>query len=201
MTIQRLIESLRSMAPCLVQTDLFKKNFRNFNKDAAINQGFGHFQYHGWRMHLDSDIVLPPNFRRILFNHTELDRNCIYGMDRIDVIGADELERIFLRDPQHGSFLVNPQHPRAISPRYVDPLRGYVPIGYFQLWHAASQKPYPYSLGSAAHDDVLFASQWSRKHRHVVPTGLCYHLVSTPPKIGENWDGKRRQPRWEKKKK
>jgi hypothetical protein len=53
-----------------VQTDLFKKNGRSFNKGAAINAGFGHFQYFGWRLVMDSDIVLPNNFRRILFNQT-----------------------------------------------------------------------------------------------------------------------------------
>ncbi len=34
----------------IVQTDLFKKNGRNFNKGAAINAGFSRFQYNGWRM-------------------------------------------------------------------------------------------------------------------------------------------------------
>ena len=72
-----------------VQTDLFKKNGRNFNKGAAINAGMARYQYHGWRLHLDSDIILPDNFRRMLFNHTHLDENCIYGADRIDVIGKE----------------------------------------------------------------------------------------------------------------
>src|ERR1700726_1301465 len=62
-----------------VQTDLFKKNGRSFNKGAAVNAGFDHFQYHGWRLHLDADIVLPDNFRRLLFNHSHLDRDAIYG--------------------------------------------------------------------------------------------------------------------------
>ena len=97
-------------------------------------------------MHLDSDIVLPDNFRRLLFNHSHLDRNTIYGADRVDVIGLDGLEAI---EQQHrdGVFLA-PQG--ALSPRYVDSLYGYVPIGFFQLWHASVQKPYPYSLGTAA---------------------------------------------------
>ncbi len=77
-----------------VQTDLFTKNGRHFNKGAAINAGFGRFQYHGWRLHLDSDIILPDNFRRVLFNHTHLDPNSIYGADRIDVIGRDELRQL-----------------------------------------------------------------------------------------------------------
>ena len=70
-----------------VTTDLHRKNGRSFNKGAAINAGFGHYQWHGWRMHLDADIILPDNFRRLLFNHTHLDRLCLYGADRVDVIG------------------------------------------------------------------------------------------------------------------
>ncbi len=127
-----------------VQTDLFSKNGRHFNKGAAINAGFGRFQYHGWRLHLDSDIILPDNFRRVLFNHTHLDPNSIYGADRIDVIGLDELQQLrdkLQKSPQAAwSFLLNPANQRAIGSRYVDTLRGYVPIGFFQLWHASTQK-------------------------------------------------------------
>jgi hypothetical protein len=182
----------------LVLTDLFKKNHRNFNKGAAINAGFGHFQYHGWRMHLDSDIVLPDNFRRLAFNHTHLDKDALYGCDRIDVIGREHLHRL-RQTPQHSwSVFMSPSG--VVSPRYVDTLRGYIPIGYFQMWHADCQKPYPYSLGTAAHDDVLFADQWPSSHRRLLPTVVCYHLVSRTPELGENWNGKRRQPRLDEKK-
>ena len=179
-----------------VQTDLFKKNGRAFNKGAAINAGLSRFQYHGWRLHLDADIALPDNFRRVLFNHTHLDAACIYGADRCDVIGHDELRATRARDPQHacGAF-VSPQHHRPLSPRYVDALRGYVPIGFFQLWHAHAQKPYPYSLGTAAHDDVMFAEQWATEHRRHLPTVICHHLCARAPTLGENWEGHRRQPR------
>lgn len=179
-----------------VQTDLFKKNGRAFNKGAAINAGLSRFQYHGWRLHLDADIALPDNFRRVLFNHTHLDAACIYGADRCDVIGLAELRATRARDPQHahGAFIA-PQHHRPLSPRYVDTLRGYVPIGFFQLWHARAQKPYPYSLGTAAHDDVMFAEQWAAEHRRHLPTVICHHLCAQPPKLGENWEGHRQQPR------
>lgn len=84
-----------------VQTDLFKKNGRAFNKGAAINAGLSRFQYHGWRLHLDADIALPDNFRRVLFNHTHLDPACIYGADRCDVIGCEELRATRACDPGH----------------------------------------------------------------------------------------------------
>lgn len=183
-----------------VQTDLFRKKGRGLNKGAAINAGFDHFQYHGWRLHLDADIALPDNFRRMIFNNTHLDQNAIHGADRIDVVGRDELRAVrrgLRSDPQHSHrAFVSPRHTRPISPRYVDTLRGYVPIGFFQLWHARTQKPYPYSLGTAAHDDVMFAASWPESHRRHLPTVMCYHLCAREPKLGENWNGERKQPRF-----
>jgi hypothetical protein len=179
-----------------VQTDLFKKNGRNFNKGAAINAGMARWQYYGWHLHIDADTMLPDNARRLLLNHTALDPNCIYGADRVDVIGRAEWSAIQAGDPQHlNSFNLVSGSNRSISHRYIDPLRGYVPIGFFQLWNARCEKPYPWSLGTAAHDDVMFAEQWPAQCRRHLPTLICYHLVQRPPMIGENWDGNRRQPR------
>jgi hypothetical protein len=181
-----------------VQTDLFRKNGRTFNKGAAINAGFSRFQYHGWRLHLDADIALPDNFRRILFNHTHLDRHCIYGADRVDVVGSDEIAAVKSGNghPQHAQgFMVAPRPAQPLSARYVDTLRGYVPIGFFQLWHSSTQKEYPWSLGTAAHDDVMFAEQWPAPFRRHLPTVICQHLCAHAPSLGENWDGARKQPR------
>ena len=178
-----------------VQTDLFEKNGRNFNKGAALNAGMGRFQYHGWRLHLDSDIVLPDNFRRLLFNHTHLDPECIYGADRLDVVGVAALRGILNSGPQHANSVFLAPRSGRLSARYVDPLRGYVPIGFFQLWHASNQPLYPWSLGTAAHDDVMFAEQWPLSQRRHLPTAVCYHLCAREPQCGENWGGHRRQPR------
>ncbi len=191
----------------LVVTDLHQKNGRNFNKGAAINAGFGYFQYQGWRMHLDADIILADNFRRLLFNHTHINPAFIYGADRVDLVGLAALEEMIrarIQMPQHMHWSgVSSAHGGAVhqkqasssSARFVDKLHGYVPIGFFQLWHADYHKPYPYSLGTAAHDDVLFATQWKQEHRRLLPSAFVYHLVARPPYYGENWDGRRRQPR------
>jgi hypothetical protein len=104
--------------------------------------------------------------------------------------------RPLLGHPQHhGGAFVSPGGARPIASRYVDALDGYVPIGFFQLWHARCQHDYPWTLGSAAHDDVLFAAQWPASQRRLLPTAICYHVCAQPPKLGENWDGRRRQPR------
>lgn len=185
-----------------VETDLFKKNGRKFNKGAAINAGFDRFQYYGWRMHIDSDVILPDNFRRLLLEHTHLEKDKIYGADRINIIGSKELEdhrtnRIYNPHSKH-RFLLEYAENKKIGARYVDTLRGYCPIGFFQLWHSSCQQPYPHSIGDASHDDVAFSSQWPLSQRVHLPTIICYHLCTDEPKWGENWEG-RKQKRFNKK--
>ena len=80
----------------------------------------------------------------------------------------------------------------SIVPHYLDKLRNYVPIGYFQLWNARCHKRYPYSLGTAAHDDVMFASLWPESHRRHLPTVFAYHLITEPTNVGQSWDGHRK---------
>lgn len=189
----------RKYSATCVQTDLFKKNGRNFNKGAAINSGMDYFQFNGWRLHLDSDIALPDNFRRVLFNHSHLEPQCLYGADRINVIGRQSIEKFRrgLDHHQHHHKLLLGENGAqgTLGHRLVCDLRGYLPLGFFQLWNARCQKPYPHSLGTAAHDDMMFSSLWPLHCRRHLPTVLVYHLCPTQPKVGENWDGKRKQPR------
>jgi hypothetical protein len=178
-----------------VQTDLFKKNGRVFNKGAAINAGFGRFQFFGWRMHLDADIIVPDNFRRILFNHSFLERYNIYGADRINIIGYKNFQNyhyaIRAKPQAADGYFVESCHAQPIGARYVDPLLGYCPLGFFQLWHSSQQKPYPYSIGDASHDDILFAQSWPQANRIHLPTIICHQLCQTDPKMAENWEGRR----------
>jgi hypothetical protein len=192
----------RHGATC-VPTDLHHKGGRPFNKGCAINAGFGYFQCDGWRLHLDCDILLPRNFRRMLFTHSHLERDCIYGADRVDVIGLEDLLKLRhaqLQNPQHMHHsglspvhggAVYPKMPSASSARFISDLYGYVPIGFFQLWNASHQRPYPYSLGTAAHDDVLFAALWPESKRRLLPGAFVYHLNQNPPSYGLNWNGRR----------
>lgn len=186
----------------LVQTDLFRKNGRTFNKGAAINAGFNYFQYNGWRLHLDSDIVLPCSFRRMLFNHTHLEHHCLYGADRFDVVGQKNirtLRELWHECPQHRQrFLIDPTHDRhpaigAFGGRLAGNLEGYTPLGFFQLWHCRQQRQYPYSKGSAAHDDTMFSRLWPEAHRRLLPTVCVYHLCPEPPQWGQNWEGRRQK--------
>jgi hypothetical protein len=176
-----------------VKTDLFNKDARKFNKGAAINSGFDRFRFGGWRLHLDSDIILPGSFRRVIQNQTHLETDCFYGADRINVIGVNELKEV-LSEPQVDSYLVHPRHVRPITARFLDH-RGYCPIGFFQMWHSSCQQPYPFSRGTAAHDDVMFAEGWPTSQRRLLPTVIVYHLCAQDPVTGENWDGDRTHPR------
>lgn len=187
----------------VVPTDLFQKNGRNFNKGAAINAGLNYLQWAGWRLHMDCDIVLPDGFRRVLFNNTHLDPDCLYGCDRVDIVGEDNIRKLaghFARFPQHrNQGLVDATHGRGIvaplGSRHVNDLEGYTPLGFFQLWNAAAHKSYPYSKGSAAHDDTMFAHLWPLENRRHLPSVVCYHICPKRPVQCENWDGYRKQPR------
>jgi len=186
----------------VVPTDLWGKNGRKFNKGAAINAGFNYFQYNGWRLHLDSDIVLPCSFRRVLFNHTHLDPTCLYGADRFDVVGKKnitQLRELWSQHPQHRlKFLMDPTHDRhpaigAFGGRLAGSLEGYTPLGFFQLWHHSRQKQYPYSRGNAAHDDTMFSKLWPEANRRLLPTVCVYHLCPEPPQWGQNWEGRKQK--------
>ncbi len=181
-----------------VLTDLFNKNGRLFNKGAAVNAGFDYFQYNGWRLHLDSDIALPDNFRRVLFNHTHLETHCLYGADRFNVIGPKKIKSLKdgkLSQHHHRLLLGESGENHPLGHRLLCSLRGYLPLGFFQMWHSSTQKPYPHSLGTAAHDDMMFSALWPEHARRHLPSVICHHLCPAQPKVGENWDGMRKQPR------
>lgn len=192
-----------------VPTDLFQKNDRPFNKGAGINAGFLYFRHHGWRLHIDADIRLPKDFRRLLMNHIELDRSCIYGATRFDLVGQKGVEAIEVAEyetPLHAFHsgcspvhrgAVYPEIVSASSTQFVSDLHGYVPIGFFQLWHASQQKPYPHSMGTAAMDDVAFGALWPRRNRRLLPGIFVGHVCSVPPYYGQNWGG-RRSPRMDR---
>jgi len=178
-----------------VQTDAFKKDGRNFNKGAAIAVGQNYYRFYGWHAHIDVDCVLPQDFRRMFFNNTHLDRNFVYGADRVDVSSVDEIEQARKNPTHQYGFRISSGSSGPLSHRYADPIEGYVPIGFFQVWNATCDRPYVFSKGLASHDDVMFAAQWPRACRALLPTVVCLHLVTSPHQDGANWDGYRKTPR------
>jgi hypothetical protein len=72
---------------------------------------------------------------------------------------------------------------------------GYVPIGFFQLWHADSGvTTYIDGHTDAGREDSNFAAQWPRRRRGFIPEITAYHLESEPAEMGVNWKGRKTKP-------
>jgi hypothetical protein len=178
-----------------IQTEVFFDDGDKFNKGRGINLGLSNLRHDDWLLHLDADILLPHRFRHAL-KMAKLDRSCLYGCDRLNSISYDNWARHAARTtPQHQwRFMVTPQAEFPIGSRLLHLEYGYCPIGYFQLWHSSTRKSYPIVCGSAEHSDVLFAVQWPREKRILLPEFFVYHLESEPAKMGTNWDGRQTIP-------
>jgi hypothetical protein len=176
-------------------TDLFEKDGCDFNKGAALNAGFNFFRYRGWQLHLDADIVLPDNFRRVLSNLEHLERDCLYGCERLDMgrnTGTHSLQQHWNDNPQHGlRFLVDQTHdrelPHVLGGRMVGDADGYTPPGFFQLWHASRRQRHPCSTGDAAEDARMFSRLWPVGKRRRLPACVVYHLGPTPRPAPLKW--------------
>ena len=174
-----------------------------FNKARLIQRGLDQIGAQDWILHLDADVVLPRGFRQYL-DWAHLDERTIYGADRCNVAGWDAWTKV--RDAggwdnhRYGSvqrFLAG----QPVGGRHVPSLHGYVPIGFFQLWHGSAmidrgfhQKRYPLNHGDAARTDVQFALQWDRRYRQLLPEVIVLHLESEAAAQGANWRGRTTRP-------
>ncbi len=171
----------------------------DFNKGRLIQKAFDQISRDDWVLHIDADIVLPRRFRDLL-DWAHPDEKCIYGADRCNVIGWDAWQRIKAGGGWSNHSYTNllrfhPDH--APLARWASKLCGWVPVGYFQLFHGSQMvsrgqhiKRYPYHHGDAARSDVQFARQWDRRFRQILPEVICLHLESEAAKLGANWCGR-----------
>lgn len=187
---------------CLPTEVLYDRN-RYFNKSGAINYGLMHLPQKGWWLHLDADILLPNGFKRML-EVARLEQSCLYGVDRLNVIGWQAYTKLLKAEEWTNQWeqrcAVVPYPHAPLGGRQVDET-GYSPIGYFQLWYHGQQRKYTSNCGHAGNDDVIFAQQWSAVNRRVLPTTYVYHLMSeevTGRVNGTgsvlNWWGRKSQP-------
>jgi hypothetical protein len=171
-----------------------------FEKGCLIERGLKQLSANGWRVHLDADIVLPPNLRYAL-RQADLDESCLYGVDRILVKSwAEWLELLsagYLATQHDYHHRIGLPHGFTIGSRWASPRDGYVPIGFFQLWHSSGDewqgiriKPYPADHGNACRTDVQHGLQWDRRKRVLIPELLAIHLESESAKTGANWNGR-----------
>ena len=175
-----------------IETTVFYEYGDKFNKGKGIGLGLSHLRHDGWLLHLDADTLLPHGFRAML-EHARLDPKCIYGADRLNVVGFDRYTAMKdkLLSPQFQyRYLVTPPPGLTLGARLLHKEYGYCPIGYFQLWHSSARRTYPIHQGSAEHTDVLFAVQWPREKRVLLPELFVFHLESESAKMGANWSGR-----------
>lgn len=175
-----------------IDTKIFHEDGDKFNKGRAINLGLSHLRHDDWILHLDADILLPHRFRRML-HHAQLDETNLYGADRLNCISYDHwMANKHKTVPQFAyRYLVTPNEEFSLGSRLLHKEYGYCPIGYFQMWHESANRIYPIMSGSAEHADVLFAVQWERSKRILMPEFFVYHLESEKAKMGTNWAGRK----------
>lgn len=127
----------------VLTTDVFHARGAEFNKGAALEEGFERLGRRGWILVLDVDIVLPRT----------LD---LAGLDWRKLYGA---RRRLLADP---AALPTIHDPRATDWSACPPIPDAEPGGYFQLFHASHPalvpRPwYPTDFRSAATVDSHFS--------------------------------------------
>lgn len=175
-----------------IDTEVFFDSGDRFNKGRGINLGLSHLRHDDWLLHLDADTLLPHRFRGML-DAAKLDKSCVYGADRRNIIGFDKFEEFKARghNPQWTyRYLVSAPEGLSMGARLIHKEYGFCPIGYFQLWHSSQRRRYPINQGSAEHTDVLFSVQWPREKRILLPELYVYHLESERAKMGANWAGR-----------
>jgi len=180
-----------------IQTDVFDTAHGNFRKGAAINVGLAALSRDAWLCHMDADIVLPPKTRRLL-EQSQLDPSCIYGADRFMIKSAEEwfthlqrpkvLHQHWEAKDESGYFILTDNHRFGVR---VAGVSGWVPIGFFQLWHSSKCVRYPEGHTTAGREDMLMGMQWPRSKRVLLPEILVYHLESEANSaMGANWLGR-----------
>ncbi len=179
-----------------VQTDCMHEDGDAFNKGRAINLGLGHLRGLDWILHLDADILLPHNFRNLL-QRAKLIKENLYGADRVNARGIDHFDahKAELTPAYSQGYFIEPPAAFPLGARIIHHEHGYTPIGYFQLWNKCMGKKYPVNQGNAEHTDVLFAAQWTRQQRVLLPEVIVTHLESEHVDMGANWGG-RKTKRW-----
>lgn len=188
-------ELCRKLSVPYYASNIFYKDGERFNKARGIDYGIGYARHNEWLVHLDADTVLPPVTRRWLETRT-LDEDAIYGIDRVNCVGWDRWKS-YLAAPMesrlHHDYMcrVNPPADMPLLSRIaIRDYGGYIPIGYFQMWHGKHGRRYPIAQGDAEHTDVLHAIQWDQEKRHLIPEIIGMHLAADNAPLGSNWKGR-----------
>jgi len=178
-------------------TKLMTAGGAKFAKARGIDYGLAYLASSNWVLHYDADIAFPPNMRRALQNRP-MNPKSLYGVDRVYCNSYEDWQAYLGTDRhQHQDhYRIDPPGFALGSRIAIHAYDGYLPIGYFQLWHASTGRRYPTTeQDGAEHTDVLHAIQWDAEDRHLLPDFFVIHLDSQSSSMGANWKG-RQTPRF-----
>lgn len=180
-----------------IKTDVFYEGGVAFDKGAGINEGLNALSLDGWVAHLDSDIILPPRTRPLL-EAANLDPSMVYGIDRLLCKSFEDwIDYVTLPEVQHSlnAFVQCNAFPLGTRVANMGGGDGYVPIGFFQLWHpgASGKREYP-GHSHAGRGDFSFGQSWPRAKRALIPEIVAVHLESEDAEMAANWRGRRTKP-------
>ena len=176
-----------------VPTNVLMPVTKQFCKGAGINKGLEKLDLSDWVIHLDADIWLPPQTRRLL-ERADLDKSMIYGVDRFNVRGCTTWNK-FLDAPilQHENDTYIHLHAFPLGTRVmISGRNGYAPIGFFQMWNpgVSGVTRYPEGHTDAGREDLMLTYNWPRSKRGFIPEVIAYHLESEDAGMESNWRGR-----------
>ncbi len=173
-------------------TNVMTTNGLKFNKARGIDYGLAFLASSHWVLHFDADIAFPPDMRRALLNRP-MNPQWLYGADRVYCNSFEDWQsHLASHRHQHKyGYRVDPPRFNLGSRIAIPSYDGYLPIGYFQLWHGSTGRRYPTTQQDGAeHTDILHAIQWGGEERHLLPDFFVVHLDSQSSNVGANWKGR-----------
>jgi hypothetical protein len=188
-TDRSTVDVCRRYGADYLATDAFYHDGATFNKGRGINLGLRELRRIDWMVHLDADIVLPPGFRQALDTKT-LDPHTLYGVRRAMCNSWREWKAYQPALPAPAPFT----HERPVINRR----RGYMPLGYLQLFHAHATALgdgtswYAETSPNAAYSDLWFCERWTR--RRLLTDLEVVHLYEGQAYDEINWRGRVSQP-------
>jgi len=161
----------------VVLTDSFYEDGCKFNKGKGINIGYEHLKYKQWIANIDSDVVLPKNFKDLFFS-LKINKEHLYWLRRIE----------FPTKKEWNCFL---ETGKCNPPRIEEDA-----IGFLQIFNYNSKvftllrkyndnKPYCELSSDASISDLEFKNKWDQKLRTLIRIP-CYHLGE----YEKNWNGR-----------
>jgi hypothetical protein len=158
---------------CIVSNRLYEEAV--FNKGKALNDGLSVLSKRDWLLSLDSDVILPRDFRDEI-NSLYFDRKTLYGVRRVE----PPLALHTIKEDICCADIVSWQNGF---------IKRKVPLGYFQLFAADAIKEPIFSEECIRANvyDMKFLDRWN--YKEIIPKLRVVHLPHG--ELGTNWCGRK----------